>query len=80
MYNINSKVSLSCVCPLFRGVCYSGSILKCIFVLRLDTIDKWDEEKLKEVVNKKHATKTKTKTDIVSHFDILLNKCTFSLN
>jgi len=31
-----------------------------------DTIDKWDEEKLKEVVEKKHGEKSKPKTDIVS--------------
>ena len=31
-----------------------------------DTIDKWDEDKLKEVVQKKHGEKTKPKTDIVS--------------
>ena len=33
-----------------------------------DTIDKWDTDKLSEVVNKKHSAKTKTKTDIVSCF------------
>ena len=32
-----------------------------------DTIDKWDEDKLKEVVEEKHGGKTKQKTDIVSH-------------
>ena len=31
-----------------------------------DTIDKWDEDKLKEVVQKKHGEKVKQKTDIVS--------------
>ena len=31
-----------------------------------DTIDKWDESKLMEVVEKKHGGKTKQKTDIVS--------------
>ena len=31
-----------------------------------DTIDKWDEDKLKEVVQKKHGGKVKQKTDIVS--------------
>ncbi|CAI7994921.1 E3 ubiquitin-protein ligase TRIM71 [Geodia barretti] len=37
--------------------------------LEEDTIDKWDEEKLKEVVQKKHGGKTKQKTDIVcKHF------------
>ena len=30
-----------------------------------DTIDKWDEHKLKEVVEKKQSTKIKQKTDIV---------------
>ena len=32
----------------------------------VDTIDKWDESKLEEVVQKKHGGKTKPKTDIVS--------------
>ncbi len=32
----------------------------------VDTIDKWDTDKLSEVVEKKHSTKSKTKTDIVS--------------
>ena len=34
--------------------------------MRADTIDKWDEDKLKEVVEKKHGDKVKPKTDIVS--------------
>jgi len=29
-------------------------------------MDKWDTDKLSEVVQKKHSAKTKTKTDIVS--------------
>jgi len=46
--------------------------------LEEDTIDKWDEEKLKEVVEKKHGEKSKPKTDIVSqredsHFMAKLN-------
>lgn len=31
-----------------------------------DTIDTWDEEKLKEVVHKKHGAKVMPKTEIVS--------------
>lgn len=34
----------------------------------VDTIDKWDEDKLKEVVEKKHGGKVKPKTDIVSRW------------
>ena len=34
------------------------------FVTYVDTMDKWDEDKLKEVVKKKQ---NKPKTDIVSH-------------
>ena len=34
--------------------------------LSADTIDKWDEDKLKEVVEKKHGDKNKPRTDIVS--------------
>ena len=34
----------------------------------VDTIDKWDESKLAEVVQKKHGGKTKPKTDIVSGY------------
>ena len=34
--------------------------------LSADTIDKWDEDKLKEVVEKKHGDKSKPRTDIVS--------------
>ena len=30
-----------------------------------DTIDKWDENKLKEVVEKKHGSKVMPKTEIV---------------
>lgn len=33
--------------------------------LFVDTIDKWDEDKLKEVVEKKHGQINKPKTDIV---------------
>lgn len=35
-----------------------------------DTIDKWDTNKLEEVVKKKHSTKTKTKTEIVSELKL----------
>ena len=45
-----------------RDVC----VCVCVCVYGTDTIDKWDEEKLKEVVQKKHGGKTKQKTDIVS--------------
>ena len=38
-----------------------------IVSLSVDTIDKWDEDKLKEVVQKKHGEKNKPKTDIVSN-------------
>ena len=31
-----------------------------------DTMDKWDDQKLQDVVDKKHGGKTKPKTDIVS--------------
>ena len=46
---------------LYKCVCV------CVCVFGADTIDKWDEEKLKEVVQKKHGGKTKQKTDIVSY-------------
>ena len=38
----------------------------CVMFNFLDTIDKWDETKLKEVVQKKHGGKIKQRTDIVS--------------
>lgn len=40
-------------------------------VIRLDTMENWDEKKLEEVVNKKHgeAEKKKAKTQIVSCHD-----------
>ena len=46
----------------------------CVCVCVTDTIDKWDEEKLKEVVKKKHDEESKPKTDIVgtsSHLPII---------
>ena len=33
-----------------------------------DTIDKWDEDKLKEVVQQKHGEKSRPKTDIVRFY------------
>ena len=45
-----------CVCVC---VCVCGYVCA-------DTMDKWDEEKLKEVVKKKHDEEGKPKTDIVS--------------
>ena len=51
-----------CVCvDVFVCVCVCGCGYVCA-----DTMDKWDEEKLKEVVKKKHDEEGKPKTDIVS--------------
>lgn len=36
-----------------------------------DTMDKWDEDKLKEVVEKKHGGGTRPTTDIVSYMQII---------
>ena len=36
------------------------------WLFRVDTMDKWDDEKLHDVVDKKHGGKTKPKTEIVS--------------
>ena len=38
-----------------------------LFIVYPDTIDKWDEDKLKEVVEQKHGGKAKLKTDIVTN-------------
>lgn len=38
----------------------------CVALSCADTMDKWDDEKLHDVVDKKHGGKTKPKTDIVS--------------
>lgn len=41
---------------------------KCVFVSILDTMDKWDQDKLEEVIEKKQGDKGKSmpKTEIVS--------------
>ena len=47
-----------------------------LYMWYVDTIDKWDETKLKEVVQQKHGGKVKPRTDIVS----TVTQCTISLS
>ena len=53
-------------CDSFYCPVYPHLQGKLYMYILTDTIDKWDEDKLKEVVEKKHAVKVKPKTDIVS--------------
>lgn len=42
-------------------------LLDFFYYFTADTIDTWDEEKLKEVVDRKHGAKVMPKTEIVSN-------------
>lgn len=51
------------------------------FKIVLDTMDKWDEDKLKQVVEKKHGdvNKQKSKTDIVSTCFVHVLPCSMAI-
>ena len=51
-------------------------LLDFFYYFTADTIDTWDEEKLKEVVDRKHGAKVMPKTEIVSN----IQSCSLCFN
>lgn len=71
-----------CVCKGNTGAIRELEASNIVFYLFSDTMDKWDQDKLEEVIEKKHGEKEKSmpKTEIVSTIKCPDNDLTEMLN